>query len=151
MVTTTYRGTSYKMPFLWIRRVNTCDLLVDFDEAYDAYIFGAKLLETYEDYDVLPWKDSRDFFMGQTPSLQLLIEDDDFVPDQQWWHMGAAWVSEKEALMLGEQQEPEGFECGESSAPLIRNALSREELDAEIDSYMKEYSEVAQSFKSDVF
>jgi hypothetical protein len=139
------------MPFLWIRRVNTCDLLIDFNEAYDAYIFGAKLLEKYEDHDVLPWKDTSDFFMGQTPSLQLLIEDDDFVPDQQWWHMGAAWVSEEEALALGEDDMPEGFEPGESSVPWVRNTSTREELDAEIDSYMKEYREVAQAIKSDVF
>lgn len=142
------------MPTLWIHRIDACDLLVDFDEAYDAYIFGSEILEEYKESVVKAWSDTNHFLIGQTNSLQFLIEDDDFVPKEGWesWtDRGVAWVSEDEARLLGEYDEPDGFTPGESSIPWVRNVMTREDLDDEIDSYMKEYREITQAFTSVIF
>ena len=142
------------MPILWIHRVNSCDLLVNFDEAYDAYIFGAGLLENYEESIVNPWSDTNHFFMGQTPNLQFLIEDDDFVPKEGWefWtSSGVACVTEDEAHALGDYEEPVGFEPGESSIPWSRTVMTADDLDAELDSYTKEYREITKAATSIIF
>ena len=154
-----------KMLYVWIHRVNACDILVNFNDITDAYMFAIQAqLNVDHDYTLhtdfnqlsayteLP---SIGICITQSDSLQIIIlNNDNNNPNFSFNNRGFVNVSPDEAIDLHENIEPDGFIPYESEQIWFKETRTHEELDAELDEYMTDWiniTNIATGIQSVVF
>jgi hypothetical protein len=125
------------MATAWIHRVKASDILVRYERYADAYRFLVDLankhgaLEIFSEPDDLPTV----YDVACTSSMQFILASRDF--DAKGWNDDVVVLWPEEAAALGESGEPAGFIPGEIEQPWYPERRSKEELDEELDMYMR--------------
>jgi len=130
---------------LWIHRAEASGILVSCFSNDEAYQLSCDFLQdmnaTIPEWDYLTFPDhteeGRCFHSGMTPSIQISIHPGSYVPAPFWNERGTVLVTAHEALQLGENGEPDGFESEESSSLWKKERRNHEELNQEIADYFR--------------
>jgi len=127
---------------LWIHRNHASDMLLRFTTAFEAHQFGARFLFEYrtpveeetfiEKWDEEIYTEGCVIGVGDTPCLQLSVHPGEFHPNgylgiEEWNEYGTFIVTPEEALELGSTDEL-----------LEKCHRTKEELDQELDDYMRQ-------------
>jgi hypothetical protein len=139
------------MATIWIHRAAASDILVDFDSVDNAYDFAVNVVKSsgHECYtqtsrEIIPETlFSDEVFVASTPWIQCMITPRGTIPSANWNTWGFVKVSPDEALALKHDLEPDGFEPYESEMVWQKNTRTKEELDAELDDYMKDWQNIS--------
>jgi len=153
------------MPTIWIHRVYAADILVDFTNVIDAYNYAIEFVTKYreDDYVILTniidmmssnlligdynnhggCASSNGVDIAQARDLQISMINTNDTPDSHWNESGFVRVTREEALGLGISNNPDWFIPFESSKVWMKETRTMEELDAELENYMKGRVEIS--------
>ena len=153
------------MPTIWIHRVSAADILVDFTNIIDAYNYAIEFVTKYRggDYVILTnlidmlssnlligdykshciCDSSKWIDIAQACDLQISMINSNDTPDSDWNKSGFVKVTREEGLELGISDDPDWFIPFESSRVSMKERRSMEELDAELENYMKARVEIS--------
>lgn len=140
------------MATIWIHRVSSADILVDFSSIVTAYDFAMKVVYGRGRDDYVVQTTLSEVFKNRlsvnsmpiavNPLMQCMMIPFGAKPDPSWSETGFVKVTAEQALALGEEGEPEGFVPCESDQVWTRETRTAEELDEELNAYMSEWRDI---------
>jgi hypothetical protein len=125
------------MATAWIHRSYASDILVRYESRTDAYRFLVDLANKHDALEIFsePEDLSCLYDVAGTSSMQFILASRDF--DAKGWNDDVVVLWPEEAMALGERGEPAGFIPGETEQLWYPERRSKEELDEELDMYMR--------------